>query len=116
MPLPVIFLPGVMGSRLRWRDGSARTWDPDSNLAMLSWIKLGIVGGERLAKAMHHLLPVEVMHYAGAGLTEQQVERGWGGISRTYYHTALHALEQAGHQVYAIGYDWRQDMIRLADE
>jgi PGAP1-like protein len=39
---PVIFVPGVMGSRIGL--SSSRTWDPDSTLAMLRWPPLTMSG------------------------------------------------------------------------
>jgi pimeloyl-ACP methyl ester carboxylesterase len=115
MSLPVVFLPGIMGSRLRWLDGSGRVWDPDSNGEMLHWVRLGLTGGERLARAMHHLVPVAVMRHAD-GLKPTQVANGWGGVSATYYRALLAATEGAGRATFAAGYDWRQDLCRLAGD
>jgi hypothetical protein len=39
---PIIFLPGVMGSRLAL--GPSRTWDPDSSWSMLRWPPLTMTG------------------------------------------------------------------------
>ena len=40
MPLPILFFPGVMGSRLYFPN-SHRYWDPDWPLRMSQWRRCG---------------------------------------------------------------------------
>ncbi len=105
---PVLFLPGIMGSRLAWRD-TRRAWDPDDKVAMLTWVKLGVAGGETLARALHYAAPADVM-VAAPGITDAEAGRGWGGVVGSYYHSLFRAIEAKGHRVYSLGYDWRQDL------
>lgn len=109
MTLPVVFLPGIMGSRLEWADG--RMWDPDSKERMLRWLVLA-QKGVTLARVVHHQTPVKVMDYA-AGLSSSEVERGWGGVVKSCYRSLMRSLQERGHAVYAVGYDWRQDLLTL---
>lgn len=128
---PVIFVPGVMGSRLQL-DGT--TWDPDAPLKnmLLGWAArdpvdsaklLDVRGGgtaptlnepipfeERLAAIWKAIDPDKSEGYYGN-------ERGWSGVARSFYYELLVSLEvhfntfpfvPGAHPVYAFGYDWRK--------
>ena len=112
MALPVVFLPGIMGSRLFWTDGSGRRWDPDSVACMLEWAGLGAMGGERLAKLLNADAPARVMRIA-TGLDEVRTNRGWGGVIQSYYRPLLKKLEESRLTI-AVGYDWRQSLLTTA--
>jgi len=106
--VPIIFIPGIMGSRLGMAGSSPEqlVWDPDSNWTMLKLIRSTartnrtFLGKSKLAVAV----------------TCDQPGRdyfGWGGISWSYYGGVLEALERmqftgADTPVYAFGYDWRK--------
>jgi pimeloyl-ACP methyl ester carboxylesterase len=50
-----------------------------------------------------------------AGLTRVELDRGWAGLVGSYYHGFLRAVAGTGRLTYAVGYDWRQDILQLAD-
>lgn len=138
MVTPIIFVPGVMGSRLKMPSGS--NWDPDSWTTMGSWALLqdnqaefdslsvdltpnvgllttfnspSLIENNPLLSAISKVPSVQsaVQFYA---------ERGWTTISWNFYEAILIALETTfnavaspfivsiDHPVYAFGYDWRQ--------
>src|SRR5262245_15804156 len=109
MASTIVFLPGVMASRLEWTDGSGRVWDPDSHLQMIKWVFLGVRGGELLARAVHSLTPARVLE-EDESLSQLQQRRGWAGVMGSAYHSLLGSLEGSGQDVFAVGYDWRQDV------
>lgn len=128
--IPIILLPGIMGSRLFFPD-IGQFWDPDSKLAMSYW---AFRGCDRVRQDLHHEAPAQVM-------TTQAIEieridfwgnaiwrpmpvptrgwRGWESISTDFYRSMLTALDDYGTycppgvvcHAYAIGYDFRQSNL-----
>lgn len=116
MPLayPVIFLPGVMGTRLFFPN-SGRYWDPDDTIRMLSWI---FSSDDRNRRRMHGSQTARIVRTPGESeITTQQAGRGWGSVVWSFYSTFLQFLEGLGGQpIYALGYDWRQDITALGGD
>jgi pimeloyl-ACP methyl ester carboxylesterase len=103
--VPIVFLPGVMGSRLHFPN-SDRDWDPDSTRSMAGWIPLPFFRpASELRLQLHVDEPAEVMNQGPLG-------HGWDGVPQSFYKSFLVALKAGppSRDVYAIGYDWRQDM------
>jgi pimeloyl-ACP methyl ester carboxylesterase len=109
LTVPVVFVPGVMGSRLRL--GADDHWDPDSNGNMIGW-------ATNRAETTRRLLSPDtggaVMDTAGKKVPADRLPRGWGGVSWRFYGQFLQDLEaqrfgSVSTPVYAVGYDWRQD-------
>lgn len=129
VPTPVVFVPGVMGSRLNLGND---TWDPDSATGMLGWAAkdpvdaaalLDIRGGaqatlmnepiewdDRLSAIWEIVDPGKQKDYYGN-------LRGWSGAAKEFYRELLVSLEvyfnsypfvPGAHPVYAFGYDWRK--------
>ncbi len=118
--LPIILVPGIMGSRLKRASGGDKTWDPDANWFMLSRFGLPHVD----AKDRKNMLVGESSHRTGhlsvdpdnAEVPEPGRDRGWGTVAWQHYGSLLGAL--AGHEwpttldvcfdlpVYAFGYNW----------
>ena len=113
MSLPVVVLPGIMGTRLHFPT-TGRYWDPDSTWRMLPWVLAAAAGaGGRVARQMHRDEPAEVV---GDPDDIRPDERGfgWEGVVASYYAGFLRGLRAArGDTVFALGYDWRQDIITL---
>jgi hypothetical protein len=135
-PLPIVFVPGVMGSRMRMVAHN-ELWDPDSTRCMLGWsmrsaeraaeilsVRTGMaemlsdpIGFDRaLEKIWRAVDPASDPNFYGR-------QRGWGSVSQSYYYKVLLALETtfnaapyaAGeHPVYAFGYDWRRTVSHSA--
>lgn len=131
--IPLVLVPGIMGSRLRRRDGGELAWDPPSgawNSARAAW-KWGFIdGGERrnLLIGPEHdpeFLQVdpgtqEILRRYGLspGQAETAVANGWGAVHWSSYGEFLQRVSTApGHgwpsvdrfftfPVYAVGYNW----------
>jgi subtilisin family serine protease len=117
--IPVIVLPGVMGSRLRL--AGLPDWDPDSTLTMLEW--LTVKGPRKLAGLDFRSSATLIADHSN----RDRQRRGWGALSADFYETLLEALERglaaphpcadqpgfvsARHPVWAFGYDWRQSNL-----
>ncbi len=116
---PVVFLPGIMGSRLSLTEVDPDTgttvgtvdWHPDSKIAMLEdWLGKS---AEVKASRLNADNPGSVLD-SGNGLSADRCKRGWAGVVAKYYLDILEALESGLKSsmfkcpVYAFGYDWRQ--------
>lgn len=109
--VPVIVIPGIMGSRLRLSNAGERRWDVDDDIEMARWLIANIVD---MRGWLHHKHSSATLITDGP-YTPEQNTRGWGTISSTYYRELLLHLETeinlgpAIHcPVYAFGYDWRK--------
>ncbi|WP_395140865.1 esterase/lipase family protein [Schlegelella aquatica] len=92
--VPVIFVPGVMGSNLR-SSGEGRRWRMDSVWTALSWIWAD-------AKERKRSLRPETMEVDDGGKVQRKMSvpreelrrRGWGEIAAMSYSAALRWLEE----------------------
>ncbi|MBL7977069.1 MAG: alpha/beta hydrolase [Bacteroidetes Order II. Incertae sedis bacterium] len=117
--LPIIFLPGIMGSRIIIRgvasDGSDVRWNPDSTSYMVKkWVTSSYTTNARYMNPVH---PADIdpddSHETANGLTASQ---WWGGISWKFYGSMIESLHKAANDksrgsisnVYGCGYDWRK--------
>jgi len=107
--IPIVFLPGIMGSRLHFLN-SDKYWDPDDVLRMSEWVPALLRTPEKLRQQMNFLEPAEVV-------SDDPNDRGWSGLPDSYYKDFLTKLQARFPQapVYAVGYDWRQDNWSTAD-
>ena len=128
---PIIFVPGVMGSRVSF-PAHNDSWDPDSSLNMLGWAgtsperaaaildargaSVGQVMSDkisyepRLLDIWHAVDPARDPYFYGR-------QRGWGGLAKHFYREPLVLLERrynsapfvpGQYPVYGFGYDWRK--------
>lgn len=108
--VPIVFVPGVMGSRLHFTD-IGEYWNPDSKWDMVHWLR---VSYERVANEIDFEAPAEVMtNKVHGALAPNELDRGWEGVSWEFYVPFLRFLNNevfpsAETPVYARGYDWRQ--------
>ena len=109
--VPVIVIPGIMGSRLRLSNTDAPMWDVDASLEMYGWLDARVT---KMRGWLHHKQSSATLLTDGPYTTEQNA-RGWGTISSTYYRELLLHLEDEIDlgpgircPVYAFGYDWRK--------
>ncbi len=112
--IPIIFVPGVMGSRLHFT-AINQHWDPDSNWRMLHWVRISPATARR---EMFFNQPARVIsnETKGGTLTANEQNRGWEGVAWSFYVPYLRFLRQsfpAQCPVYAMGYDWRQNIADL---
>ncbi|WP_052263238.1 esterase/lipase family protein [Geobacter pickeringii] len=127
--IPIIFVPGIMGSRLKFAQGEdqgERVWDPDASWFMAKKFGLASVdAAEKKALLVGEKFDPDYLEvdtdnpkldasflrrYPGAN------KRGWGGVMLGSYGPILQALhdhrwkEPVGHcfefPVHAFGYNW----------
>lgn len=111
MTLPILFFPGVMGSRLYFPN-THRYWDPDAPLRMARWAPLWpFRTDDHNRKLFHHEEQAGVIVEAVPDHPEGEA-LGWGGVVWSFYGNYLLQLQKraADGKVFAIGYDWRQDL------
>ena len=106
--VPIIFVPGVMGSRLYFPLVD-QYWDPDSKWRMLHWVTASADDGRQ---EMHWTMPAQVVA-ENKDLQPDRIKRGWAGVVTEFYVPFLTYLSGltslcATTPVYAVGYDWRQ--------
>jgi hypothetical protein len=108
--IPIIFVPGIMGTRLHFTT-TGNYWDPDHKVTRMShWLT---TGPEKVRREFALSTPATVMA-EGKGYTEEQLARGWAGVAKEFYKPLLEHLAKKDYgaydtPVYAIGYDWRQN-------
>ncbi len=121
--IPVIFVPGIMGSRLKRKGQDERAWDPDGKGFMLYHYLL--FGSQKTRKKMlvgeqghdSNYLEVDLKNIKhNKKLPDGMADRNWGGVFWKSYGKILKTL--AGHEwpdplhacfhlpVYAFGYNW----------
>ena len=128
--LPVIFVPGIMGRRLRNAETKKLMWLPESAVAQL-WDK-GFADARKKRRALvgepednYSSDYLEVHPGAVGGLfTEQRISRGWGGVMWSFYGGFLSWLEHTAkfdssklprgchsvnYEVWAYPYNWTDD-------
>jgi len=104
-PIPVIFLPGVMGSLLANKDSGQEVWSPPnldevaSAVAGVISVVAGWFASATQRAARFDPVPAVVdprgpINVEGCGLTEAEARRrGWGTVHRWSYHPTLAWLE-----------------------
>jgi hypothetical protein len=114
--LPVIVLPGIMGTRLRLAERP--DWDPNDDFAMLEWVT-SIDATDR-RKLLHHKTHATVL--TEGNYTDEENARGWGSLATAFYGDILRTLQTEldtsgsfSFPVYAFGYDWRQNNASSAE-
>jgi pimeloyl-ACP methyl ester carboxylesterase len=117
-PQPIVFFPGVMGSRLYF-ETSGMYWDPDSTWRMLRWAPLWpFRSDDDNRRDLHAREPAGVlMDPLTSVVDDDGVAHGWGGVVWSFYSDYLSDLRNlaAGGQAFAVGYDWRQDIQWLGE-
>lgn len=124
--VPIIFVPGIMGSRLQDRDGK-KVWDPDSKIFMLA--KFGAfwqsakkrkdrLVGSAFQSEYLSVIEDDAFHNRkfAHSVDRTRAERGWGGVGWSSYGEFLIALQNKQWEplvhlsfrmpVYAFGYNW----------
>lgn len=107
--IPIVFVPGVMGSRLEFT-ALGQQWDPNSNWAMSHWLRSSAETSRRELA----LTTEAVIMDDHDELTQAQRDRGWAGVAWDFYGQFVRDLDaecfgRYQTPVYVIGYDWRQN-------
>lgn len=100
--VPIIFVPGIMGTRLKFPDDDER-WDPDHRKYMLR--KWAMWGPDRKRSLLHYTTEAKIMH--------EYPDESRKSVIKSYYGDFLELLDgmdfsPASCPVYVVGYDWRQ--------
>ena len=123
--IPIIFVPGIMGSRLKNSEGD-RVWDPDAAIFMLGNYGMfyvtpekrkGLVVGEKFNNKFLTVSNDDSDHNAKKfGKFKDADKRGWGGISWSSYGKFMEKLEEYTFSnpiqecfefpLHASGYNW----------
>jgi pimeloyl-ACP methyl ester carboxylesterase len=115
---PIVFFPGVMGSRLHF-ENSGKYWDPDSAWLMRLWIPVWpFRSDEDNRRELHAREPAGVMiDPLDNQVDAHGVDHGWGGVVWSFYKDYLDHLRSlaANQDAFAVGYDWRQDIAWLGE-
>lgn len=129
--IPIIFVPGVMGTRLNFPDSPFTPWDPDSIGFPVTWpflltgIKRSILNFSKSAQVFLRALPLGQVTpvITNIPITFEEETRGWGGPVNSFYASFLRFMSNPPlanpifnigkffpfeTPVYAVGYDWRQ--------
>lgn len=135
--IPIIFVPGIMGSRLKLATGE-KVWDPDAKFWMLRnygmiWVdaadkKEALIGSEEFdPDRMVPLLDDADHNESSFGKHQGADKRGWGGVSWNTYGEILEKLSdpntwspavQAFFElpVYAFGYNWSASNVDAGEK
>jgi len=100
--IPIIFLPGIMGSNLRARSQDSVVWRPPNGVlnglaAAFTWMWRG----PKTRQTMLDMKAVEVdpsgpIQVGDSGLSEVLArERGWGTVMKDSYHPIMALMQQA---------------------
>jgi len=117
--IPIIFVPGVMGTRLSLPRGLlSRAWDPDNTAAILQWPLLTaddervVLEAARPGTIIHQPLRASFINPQAQKVEPDQADRNWGEVVSSFYVPFLRFMTQKfglfQTPVYALGYDWRQ--------
>lgn len=129
--VPIILVPGIMGSRLQWQKtykGVQKDfyWDPDNSSLnprnegrIVKWATQSADEMRPIFRclAVNDLSTQTVMKEnanleGGKQLSQDEIRRGWGGTANSHYGEFLRSgrdkfYSQTFNPVYAFGYDWR---------
>ncbi|EJL88886.1 hypothetical protein [Pantoea sp. GM01] len=97
--IPVVFLPGVMGSNLMNPDDGNPVWTVNGNASMLPWIGRGPAKRKKLLDPTKTVVDpsgkIETESLEERLLFKSRRERGWGEVGAMSYGTFLPWLQEA---------------------
>ncbi|WP_417224575.1 esterase/lipase family protein [Achromobacter spanius] len=127
-PIPVVFLPGIMGTNLRNKESKESVWRPPNTgfsigdifgliAAIFTWWSRGPKERQELldpaAVEVDDSGPIDL---GDSGLNAQAAQRrGWGSAHKMYYHPFLARMEQRLDNVYRarkLQKWWNEDSLR----
>lgn len=134
--IPVVFLPGIMGSNLKVKDKDERAWRVpngafDGIPALLKYWRQDAAKRQQILNPDSTevdrngpaAVPWEIAHYlVGEGKTPQDVARwrGWGAVHRESYNPVMADLEQKLAEVFHNGETlteyWQQEIVNDAKQ
>ncbi len=118
--VPIIFVPGIMGSRLEYVKGGQKAWDPDNPLFMYRNYGLSNVDPEDrklclIGDQSHNPNFLKVCKDSSK-IPKGTGEKGWGGVAWSFYGKIIEKMTSYQwpeplsqcfeFPVYAFGYNW----------
>jgi pimeloyl-ACP methyl ester carboxylesterase len=105
--LPIIFVPGIMGSNLRTKDKKRPVWRLDGTMGLPLGLLMNMMfkkAGTRQKELHPDVVEVDPQgsvpdYVSGVGDTEDVRKRGWGQISEPSYSSFLVWLERHLNQI-----------------
>lgn len=129
--IPIIFVPGIMGSRLKLASKGDKVWDPDDLLWMLTqYGMIWVTAAKKRKKAVgdqfdeNRLVPFDDDEKHNKKIDKKYTvpgwdppsKRGWGTVAFSFYETVLARLQSHAWSpavraafdmpVHAMGYNW----------
>src|SRR5512135_27808 len=117
MPVPIVLFPGIMGSRLFFPT-SGKYWDPDDYWRMGRWAPIWPFRSDDDNRVQLHAREPAGLIIDTADVSAEERDRGWSTLVWSFYGGLLRVLQDgvgASGGVYAVGYDWRQDIGWLGE-
>ena len=113
-PYPIVFFPGVMGSRLYFENSNSY-WDPDSTWRMTHWLPVWPFRSDDDNRLQLHAREpgfVLIDPLTNPPDADGVNRLGWGGVAWSYYDQFLLDLRSLAPSgwAFAVGYDSRQDI------
>ena len=133
--IPIMFLPGIMGTRLQNSKTKEIIWDPDkmSYMIGLSWKKIAekqkLLGISNSPNAEPIIDPAKILEIFPKPYAAERRERGYASVASGFYEKFLKTLEtklnnpevpqgaqdtEIIYPVYVCPYDWRKDITDIA--
>lgn len=113
LKIPIVFVPGVMGTRLQFTQAPKTPWDPDRALNVMArrWLPLSADQKRAILDVQNDANPIQ--DPAAGGVTSLQTSRGWGQPVFGFYGSFLRFMDALNFNVvdtpvFAVGYDWRK--------
>lgn len=121
--VPIMFVPGIMGTRLRNVNGK-KMWDPDDYRFMVG---LSGKSAEKKRKKMgvSDVPRVDLITDNNNKYTDEQIRKGFSTVAKNFYGDFLKHIDvelskvndrNIYYPVYVCGYDWRRDVSETANE
>ena len=133
--IPIMFLPGIMGTRLRNSETKKTIWDPDDSFYMIELSKKEISEKQKLLgisntpDAEPITDPNKILGIFPKPYAAERRERGYASVASGFYEKFLKTLEtklnnpevpqgaqdtEIIYPVYVCPYDWRKDITDIA--
>jgi pimeloyl-ACP methyl ester carboxylesterase len=108
--IPIVIVPGIMGTRLVDPRTGDRVWDPrlPLNVARMNTKVLSRVSDRLDPDPKHHISPSDPNFKLANSIPN------FGNLVAASYSDLAFTLRRSGHRVIAAGYDWRQDNAESA--
>ena len=121
--VPIMFVPGIMGTRLR--NGDTKIWDPDSPLKVMVPLATKNEAWKQQNLGVSKVPTVDLITDNNNKYNDEQIRKGFSTVAKNFYGDFLLRLDDElskvnerniYYPVYVCGYDWRRDVFDTANE